>query len=1181
MGRNARNQARRTAVTSFLMATAALTPLAMAAPATAQASQQAARAYEIPAQPLSDALVVFASQSGLQVATDGAALRGVRSPGVRGALTPRQALERLLAGTGFTYRLNGSVVTLERAPQAAPGAIQLGAVRVEGAGAPAASGSGNGSAAGWDGTAGSVYVTPGSVSVISRQTLEAYPGSSPADVLKGESGLMSAEARNSGGLDVNIRGLQGQGRIAVTVDGAMNGTSVYRGYQGVSNRNFIDPDFISSIAVQKGPSMTGGMPSGIGGSLSMTTLSPDDIIAEGETTGMRLKLSLSDNSSAPRGSESRSLLEQKWSSGDPLAITHPVNRPNPLNPGGGSGSLIWARKGERVDLLAGYAFRQSGNYHAGAHGRGAPKRTSSPSPYCASGAPGSERLQHLCANAAGFYEGHGMTAFVGGEAVLNTSTDTESWLFKAIIRPAPDHTLELGYGGYRSDFGENYPSEVSQTLSVVKQHWPLSNTALDRFTARHRWNPANDLIDLKSNIWLSQLNETSASLAQSDPSSRDFDSWGLDVTNSSRLSTPLGWLNADYGAAYLHEKAGPSEGWVTGGAIPPAREGVRDEYTIFAQASLEPTAWLRLDGGLRYQSYDLEDRQSGTIYNSQKLNRSEDAFGFSLGATAMPMDGLQLFATYKQAARLPSLMEATSGFFMMANPDLHKEEAHNWEIGANYLRTDLFAADDELGLKLVWFDNSIEDYIARRYVRKVFQTQMYNIDRAEFRGLEANASYRRGATTIDAGITWYDHIAFCRPDEGCIASSLASDYGTNYIPPKWAANLSVNRNFMNDRLNLGGRLVYRDERAVTFEPTESGMSPLIAAIPWSSYVTADVTGRYRFSPALSLDFSIENLTDQMYVEPLSLGIVPAPGRTIRIGLTSQLGAGSGAWPGNWFNGAGEDTTDWTGFYVGGAYGYGFGQEDGDIHDLSGAEADGGRVDQSYKGVSPGVHAGYNWQLPNNLVLGLEGDIARTSMAGWSGVLVTGDDSNAQSMRRAGRLDSSVEYDWDWTAAVRGRVGYAFGRTLVYGTGGAAFLRESQTRMQYRSDTPSNLSNSHASDMVFFFKEKASVNRTGWTLGFGVERDLGQGWSMRTDYAYSNFGSQDFTFEQARAGGGRSTTVSELMWDPVTGMPVLDPVTGRFIFKVTETTGSTEIINGRKARADADLHVLRVGFSYRF
>lgn len=128
----------RAALTGILMMTAAIGGLAMPAAALAQAAsgQQAARNFTIPAQGLGDALTDFGQQSGLQVSVDAAAIRGVSSPGANGSFSPAQALSRLLTGTGFTFRINGNVVTLERAPQTADGVIALGAVRVEGAGIP-------------------------------------------------------------------------------------------------------------------------------------------------------------------------------------------------------------------------------------------------------------------------------------------------------------------------------------------------------------------------------------------------------------------------------------------------------------------------------------------------------------------------------------------------------------------------------------------------------------------------------------------------------------------------------------------------------------------------------------------------------------------------------------------------------------------------------------------------------------------------------------------------------------------------------------------------------------------------------------------------------------------------------------------------------------------------------------
>lgn len=106
----------------------------LAVPAQAQSApeQPESRSFSIAAQPLGEALTDFGQQSGLQVSVDSAAIRGIRSPGVSGKLPATQALSQLLAGTGFTFRISGNVVTLEPAPRSA-NAVQLGPVQVEGA----------------------------------------------------------------------------------------------------------------------------------------------------------------------------------------------------------------------------------------------------------------------------------------------------------------------------------------------------------------------------------------------------------------------------------------------------------------------------------------------------------------------------------------------------------------------------------------------------------------------------------------------------------------------------------------------------------------------------------------------------------------------------------------------------------------------------------------------------------------------------------------------------------------------------------------------------------------------------------------------------------------------------------------------------------------------------------------
>lgn len=114
-----------------LMMTSGLVAAGVAAPAFAQDAQ---RSFDIPAQSLPDALTAFGQQSGLQVSAKAPLLEGRTSSAVNGALPSLQALSQLLSGTGLSFRFVGSTVTLELAPQSSSDAIQLGPVRVEGAG---------------------------------------------------------------------------------------------------------------------------------------------------------------------------------------------------------------------------------------------------------------------------------------------------------------------------------------------------------------------------------------------------------------------------------------------------------------------------------------------------------------------------------------------------------------------------------------------------------------------------------------------------------------------------------------------------------------------------------------------------------------------------------------------------------------------------------------------------------------------------------------------------------------------------------------------------------------------------------------------------------------------------------------------------------------------------------------
>src|SRR5437016_3535527 len=61
--------------------------------------QHSSANFDIPAQPVREALARFAEQSGFQVAVYTDRVQGMRAPQMTGSYVPREAIAKLLAGT--------------------------------------------------------------------------------------------------------------------------------------------------------------------------------------------------------------------------------------------------------------------------------------------------------------------------------------------------------------------------------------------------------------------------------------------------------------------------------------------------------------------------------------------------------------------------------------------------------------------------------------------------------------------------------------------------------------------------------------------------------------------------------------------------------------------------------------------------------------------------------------------------------------------------------------------------------------------------------------------------------------------------------------------------------------------------------------------------------------------------
>ncbi len=888
-----------------LLGSVALTTVTGTGPVTAAHAQGTQTlSLNIRAQNLGSALTAFADKAGIRLLFPSQLVAGKTSPALSGTFSREQALSQLLAGSGLVYQFtDAGTVTISdpasasRAPLDASGAVVLGTINV--------SGLQNAS------PADAPFSTPAPTAYISGERIERFRGTTPSDMFTGTPGVLSGEARNGSAIDVNIRGMQGMGRVPVSVDGSLSSATVYQGYQGVGNRSYIDPDLIGGISIQKGPGT--GAYGGIAGSVSMETLKASDILLDGRNYGVRLKGGFGSNSSGVPALNT--VGGMFFSRSKPGSVLGPADmeRPALLEPTRGFGSIAGAARGEGYEFVAAYAGRRNGNYHAGRNG---PSAASSedvgPRSVCRDFGGGFLS----CTNYPSYYENTGVSLYRGGEKVLNTSSDTDSWLLKAKFDLLEDHSLELSHTGFRSDHGDIRASILSSLTAVqATQRW-TSTAAVDRYSARHRWNPDdNDLVDLRSGLWLTSLdirNPTSASsrtviqMGLPDPLrtrvlvGTDTRQWGADVSNTSRFGTALGDISLNYGLSYLHEDTRPTElSRLLEEFLPP--NGVRHEWQGFMNANWKPLDWLTIDGSLRYQDFSARDRSTkeDSVANSfagQQRGRSASGISPTLGVSVEPVEGLQLFARYSEALRMPALAESSALAATYVAPGVRPERAHNWDVGVNYQAGDVLFADDDLKLKLGWFHNDVDDYIARRIVNVTtsFGTNydgpaVGNIARAKFEGIEFSGHYALGGLKLELGASYYTDMAFCPESGACQRSSLYGDYATNHVPPKYTTSLTASHKFLDDALTLGARATHVGPRTIKADqPTVQGASPFIVPVDWRPYVLVDVFASYEFSESLKADFRIDNVGDVHYVDPLGLANIPGPGRTFWASLSAKF-----------------------------------------------------------------------------------------------------------------------------------------------------------------------------------------------------------------------------------------------------------------------------------------------------
>lgn len=198
--------------------------------------------------------------------------------------------------------------------------------------------------------------------------------------------------------------------------------------------------------------------------------------------------------------------------------------------------------------------------------------------------------------------------------------------------------------------------------------------------------------------------------------------------------------------------------------------------------------------------------------------------------------------------------------------------------------------------------------------------------------------------------------------------------------------------------------------------------------------------------------------------------------------------------------------NWTGFYLGANAGYGVSDRN-DITTTGQAPPNETTVALGLRnplvsierdGFVGGGQIGYNWQVSPNWVLGFETDIQYVD---GRSTLATVGTSGLSNTFRAGL---------DYLGTVRGRVGYTWGATMLYGTGGFAY-----------GGVRNGASFNNAAGALAFFGEDRST-RTGYAVGAGIEHMFTPNWSVKGEYLYYDLGRSTTAINLVAPGLGVGT-----------------------------------------------------------
>ena len=318
-------------------------------------------------------------------------------------------------------------------------------------------------------------------------------------------------------------------------------------------------------------------------------------------------------------------------------------------------------------------------------------------------------------------------------------------------------------------------------------------------------------------------------------------------------------------------------------------------YAAFVNYKNNLSDMWTVTGGVRYNQYIIDatftDRLQNFPFEEAELNRG--ALTGSIGTVFRPTDSWQINGHISTGFRAPNIddigkiFDSEPGSVVVPNPNLEPEYAYNFELGAQKvfgekLKVDLAAFYTILDNAMARRDFALNGQDSVMYDGTLSQVQaIQNVSSATVRGLQASIEYQ-----VSPSLNLSSHLSL---QEGEEESEDGPDEPLRHVAPTFG---STHITYEPGNLTVDVYADYNGEIANDdLAPSERGKPHLYAqnsaGNPYSpSWYTLNLKSSYQVSEQITLNFGVENITNQRY-RPYSSGI-SAPGRNVIFGIRGNI-----------------------------------------------------------------------------------------------------------------------------------------------------------------------------------------------------------------------------------------------------------------------------------------------------